>query len=157
VIRQVADLLGPTAPAGLEIRIHAEGPIPVIADGEQVFRILFNLVHNAVAVARRDASLKAIDISAVRSAGSVAVRIADDGPGLPAAVRRNLFRPGVASSGGSGVGLSIARELAERNGATLKLADSTKGAAFLLELPAAPTLAAVKEGPVTRSLGRRAA
>ena len=43
-------------------------------------------------------------------------QLADDGPGLPAAVRKQLFRAGVPSAGGNGVGLSIARDIGWRLG-----------------------------------------
>jgi signal transduction histidine kinase len=46
-----------------------------------------------------------------------------------------LFLGGRSTTGGSGRGLAIARELAERNGGTLRLADSAQGAAFVVELP----------------------
>jgi signal transduction histidine kinase len=154
-IRQVADLIAPIAPAGFGVRVHAQGQFPVAADADNLFRILFNLLHNAVSVARSRGKLKTVDVSVERSEASIVLRIADDGPGLPASVRKQLFRAGVPSSGGSGLGLSIARELAEQNGGTLRLAPSPKGATFLLELPAAATV--TREGPVTRSLGRRAA
>jgi signal transduction histidine kinase len=152
-IRQVAALLEPVAPARFEIRVHAQGAFPALADAEQLFRIIFNLLHNAVSVARRRSSLKTVDISVERAGATVVVRIADDGPGLPAAVRKQLFRPGVSSIGG-GLGLAIARELAEQNGGMIELAESAKGTTFVLEFPAA---AASRDGPVTRSLGQRIA
>jgi len=150
-IRQVAALLEPVAPARFEIRVHAQGAFPALADAEQLFRIIFNLLHNAVGVARRRSSLKTVDISVERAGATVVVRIADDGPGLPAAVRKQLFRPDVSSIGGS-LGLAIARELAEQNGGMIELAESAKGTTFVLEFPAAT---ASREGPVTRSLGQR--
>src|SRR5262244_970262 len=50
-VRQVADLIAPIAPAGFAVRVHANGAFPVTADADQLFRILFNLLHNAVSVA----------------------------------------------------------------------------------------------------------
>jgi signal transduction histidine kinase len=46
-----------------------------------------------------------------------------------------LFLGGRSTTGGSGQGLAIARELAERNGGTLRLADTPHGATFVVELP----------------------
>ena len=156
-VRQVAELIAPIAPMGFSVRVHAEGLFPVAADADRLFRILFNLLHNAASVARQRGTLKTVDVAVERAAASVVLRIADDGPGLPASVRKQLFRAGIRSSGGSGVGLSIARELAEQNGGTLRLAPSARGATFVLELPAATAATAPKESTVTRSLGRRAA
>lgn len=154
-IRQVAEMIEPIAPAGFSVRIHADGLFPVTADASQLFRILFNLLHNAASVARARGKLKTVDVSVERSADGVVLRIADDGPGLPASVRKQLFRHGVPSLTGSGFGLAIARELAEQNGGTLRLVPSPRGATFVLELPTAA--AGTRESPVTRSLGRRAA
>jgi signal transduction histidine kinase len=156
-IRRVADLVAPIAPAGFAIRIHGDGAFQVSADADHLFRILFNLLHNAVSVARERHALRTVDVAVERTAGMIVLRIADDGPGLPANVRKQLFRAGVPSAKSSGFGLAIARELAEQSGGTLRLAPSAKGATFVLELPAAASAAPLKEGPVTRSLGRRAA
>ncbi len=155
IVHQVTELLAPIAPEGFAIRVRAENATPALADAEQVLRILFNLLHNAVTLARRQRAITSVDITVERSDATVTVRIADNGPGLPAAIRKTLFRPGASATGGSGVGLAIARELAERNGGVLELARSGKGTTFALELPAAPTLVAVGTDAVTRSLGRR--
>ena len=159
-IRQVTELLAPVAPDQFAFRVHADDAAPVMADAEQVFRIWFNLLHNAVTLARRQRAITTVDITVARHDATVMVRIADNGPGLPAPVRRNLFRPAASATGGGGIGLVIARELAERNGGVLELARSGKGTplgtTFELELPAAPSLVSVGHDAVTRSLGRRA-
>ena len=83
----------------------------------------------------------------------VTVRISDDGPGLPKAVRGKLFRPlGNCKVNCGGLGISIARELAERNGATLRLGESKKGTAFVLELPGVRSIA-LDSGAAMPSLG----
>ena len=64
-----------------------------------------------------------------RTVATVTVRVADDGPGLPETVRANLFRRQQSTTGGSGIGLYIARELAERNGGMLRCAEIASGAA----------------------------
>ena len=155
---QIANLLRPTAPERFEIRIAAHGSFIVSADPQDVFRILFNLMHNAIAVARQDAEpgrrMTHLTLLVERCGPTVTVRIADDGPGLPRAVRENLFRQQASSTGGSGIGLSIARELAERNGGVLQLADSARGTTFVLELAARPTTASSQDGAL-RSLGKR--
>jgi signal transduction histidine kinase len=146
-VRQIAELLDPVAPEGFAIHIPTEQPIAVMADPGQLFRVIFNLLQNSVGVARRHGTLKAVHVTAERTGAMVAIRIADDGPGLPARIRRHLFRPVESSTGGCGFGLAIARELTETNGGTLTLAKSGKGAAFMLELPAPSSI------PSTRSAG----
>jgi two-component system C4-dicarboxylate transport sensor histidine kinase DctB len=83
---------------------------------------------------------------------TVTVHIAGDGPGLPKAVRTNLFRVQPRSSTGcNGLGLAIARGLAERNGGMLQLADSARGATFMLELTGLAAMPAEERGAL-RSL-----
>ena len=149
-IVQVAGLLRPTAPDGFAVRVAASGAFPVLADQQEVFRILFNLLHNAIAVARRrSGTMTNVTLLVERSATTVTVRIADDGPGLPKAVRASLFRRQRASGG---LGLAIARELAERNGGVLRHVESARGATFVLELSG--PAASLDDGGALRSLGK---
>jgi signal transduction histidine kinase len=155
-IVQVANLLRPTAPEGFQIRAAGNGAFMVLADQQDAFRILFNLVHNAMTIARQPRGTRDrmtnVTLLIERSGATVKVRIADDGPGLPVTVRTKLFRRQKSGTGGSGIGLSIARELAEQNGGVLQLAESARGTTFVLELPA--SMAPAAQGAL-RSLGKR--
>jgi len=154
--RQCADLLAPNAPKGFSFQIESGRPASVLADPDEVFRILFNLLSNAVAVARRRPNvLTSVTVSVVTDAAMVTLSVADNGPGLPAGVRSGLFGPRTRrlQAPSHGYGLAIAREFAERNGGTLVLAPSTKGTTFTLQLPAFPSVLA-QDG--TRSLRSRA-
>ena len=67
-----------------------------------------------------------------------AIEVTDDGPGLPEQVRRNLFQPFTGSTrvGGSGLGLSIARDLMRGHGGDVELGRTGKdGTTFRLTLP----------------------
>lgn len=161
-IVQVAGLLRPVAPEGFEIRVASSNAVYALGDAQEIFRILFNLMHNAIMIARHESdhsSGKMTNISVLveRTGSTVTLRIADDGPGLPKAIRANLFQPqsGTSATGGSGLGLSIARELAERNGGMLQLAASARGTTFVLELSGAAAMP-VEERGAMRSLGRKA-
>ena len=134
-VAQVRELIASTLPATVTLEVDAQDPTPVLADAQDVFRILFNLLHNAATVARRTGSLHTIRVTLARTGTMAVITVADDGPGLPAAVRSRLFLGGRSTTGGSGRGLAIARELAERNGGTLKLSDAAPGATFIVELP----------------------
>jgi signal transduction histidine kinase len=138
-IAQLRELIASTLPAAVSLQADAQDPTPVLADAQDVFRILFNLLHNAATVARRTGSLSTIRVTLERADAMAVIKVADDGPGVPAAVRAQLFRGGCSFTGGSGHGLAIARELAERNGGTLKLADTPQGAMFVVELPLDPS------------------
>jgi two-component system, NtrC family, sensor histidine kinase PilS len=66
--------------------------------------------------------------------------LSDDGPGIPANIRTNVFEPFFTTrSGGTGLGLYIARELADANGAALELLPKAPGAHFRLTLKRALT------------------
>jgi signal transduction histidine kinase len=134
-LAQVRDLIAPTLPDGVVLHVAAPGPIAVMADPQDVFRILFNLVHNAAGVARQSGALRAIRMTIETTRMAAVVHVADDGPGLPRAVRARLFRRGRSTTGGTGYGLAIARELAERNGGSLRLAEVSAGTCFVIELP----------------------
>jgi signal transduction histidine kinase len=134
-MREIRDLVAPTLPASASITVVAAGSVHVAADAQDVFRILFNLVHNATTLARQSGSVRHIRLEAKRVGGTAVLVVADDGPGLPDSVKAQLFRPGHSGLGSTGLGLSIARELAERNGGMLELVAQRRGTAFAIELP----------------------
>jgi len=82
-IRQVIDLMAPIGPEGFSINLASDGTHLVLGDHTELFRVLFNLVHNALVVARACGKLRRIDISVERTGATTTVRIADDGGGLP--------------------------------------------------------------------------
>jgi signal transduction histidine kinase len=155
-IRQVIELLQPIAPEGFSFDIKAAVPVMVLGNAQEIFRVLFNLAHNAVMVARRTQRLSQLHFTVERSAATVVIAIADDGPGLPKEIRNNLFgRPvGRFATSANGFGLAIARELAERSGGTLEY-NGGVGTTFTLVLTAL-TMRSVKDSPVTRMMGRAA-
>jgi signal transduction histidine kinase len=135
--RQVADLLAPSAPRGFSFDIDQHCAGCVLADPNDVFRILFNLMSNAVNVASRKANaMTSVRIRVSTEGIVVTAHVSDDGPGLPTCVKSRLFRTKKKQSNTAphGYGLAIARELAERNGGTVTLAPSARGAHFELKL-----------------------
>lgn len=136
-IEEVLGLIAPIVPAATALDLVTSGPVYVTANPQDVFRILFNLIHNAVGVARNDGTMRRIALSIEQGHTTVTIRIADDGPGLPDPIKARLFHRGGSTTGGTGYGLSIARELAERNGALLELSDTARGTVFTIELQAA--------------------
>lgn len=114
------------------------------ADGEQLYRVLHNLVRNArqaLEAARRSGE---IEVSASDSARDgqpgVCIRVGDTGPGLPTRAREHLFEAfqGGARKGGVGLGLAIAAELVRGHGGRLELARSDEsGTEFRIWMPVA--------------------
>ncbi|MCZ8324842.1 MAG: HAMP domain-containing sensor histidine kinase [Sphingomonadaceae bacterium] len=108
---------------------------PLMAEAGALEAILTTLIENA-----RQAGARHLTISAALDDGMVMIRLADDGPGIPAADRERVFDPFFTSkraNGGTGLGLPIARALAENGRGQLELAESTAGAVFILTLPTA--------------------
>ena len=110
---------------------------PAYAQPDDVRRIVRNLVENAAAHAATDVVL-VVEVEGDRAC----LDVLDDGPGIPAEQRDRVFerffrgdaaRP--RDLGGSGLGLPIARSLAERASGELRLVESAAGAHFRLTLP----------------------
>ncbi|MDB5452186.1 MAG: sensor histidine kinase, partial [Caulobacteraceae bacterium] len=135
------------AERGIALVVQVGPNDQVIADSDQLHRILANLLRNArEAIELQDgrSGLGRIDVS-LRQEGPVSIiRLADNGPGVPDRARERLFQPFAGSSrpGGAGLGLAIARELAQGHGGDLILeATGPTGSTFDLRLPGAPAKA----------------
>ncbi|MCR5877562.1 sensor histidine kinase [Phenylobacterium sp. J367] len=116
----------------------------VIADPDQLHRILVNLLRNAREAIEHQEGRKAagrIRVSLVQAEAASLVRIADNGPGVPERMRERMFQPfsGSARPEGAGLGLAIARELAQGHGGDVDLIETgLAGSTFELRLPGAP-------------------
>ena len=145
-----AALAGAAEDAGLTpdgVRLEAEIParFGLMADGDQLHRILVNLMRNARQAIEGDAARApeqrgrgVITVTTCGEEGFCVVRIADDGPGIPQRLAERLFEPFVSgrASEGTGLGLTISRELAALHGGDLRLVESgPAGAVFELRLP----------------------
>ncbi len=109
---------------------------PVIAsDGDRVLQIVGNLLSNAF---RATPDGGRIRLELAQSDGTVSVSVADDGPGIAAGEREKLFRPFYSGGNrGTGLGLTIARELAHALGGRIELdSEPGRGSRFELLLPA---------------------
>jgi signal transduction histidine kinase len=120
-------------------QIDVAPALEVDADYEHLFRVLNNLVRNAVQALESlgpDQS-RLVRVVAVRNGTRVAITVADNGPGVPPKARERLFQAfqGSARKGGTGLGLAIAQELIAAHGGTLRLLDGTQGAAFEIVIP----------------------
>jgi signal transduction histidine kinase len=110
----------------------------VRADGEQLYRVLSNLVRNARQAIEATGQPGTIEVSAGEDDSEWWVRVGDTGPGLPPRAREHLFSAfqGGARKGGTGLGLAIASELVRGHGGRLELARSdAEGTEFMVHLP----------------------
>jgi hypothetical protein len=77
---------------GFTVNIVSDAPVHVLADQNEIFRVLFNLLHNALTVARAASRLWRIDVSVERAGRIVVLRIAGNGDGLARKVAERCFR-----------------------------------------------------------------
>ena len=127
--------------------IPAEG-LMVVADPTQVARALHNVLTNA---AQHAPSGSRVSVSAEASSGAILLRVSDQGAGIPGEEVPHIFErfyradparhrqpEGGASRSGSGIGLTIARELLRANGGEIWVEQTgADGTTFALRLPAA--------------------
>ncbi len=140
VVAEVAESLGLSETGPIELHLDISPELRIDADREHLFRILSNLVRNALqALEGREpgAPPGRIEILGRRTNDKVALTVRDNGPGVPERAKPKLFQPfqGSTKRGGTGLGLPIAAELAQAHGGSLQLADSATGATFVLEIP----------------------
>jgi signal transduction histidine kinase len=126
--------------AGASIDTTGVRPVQVRGNGPELARAVGNLLDNAV----RHAVSHTVVALAEQPDGTAVLAVADDGSGIPEADRERVFERFVRldaarpAGDGVGLGLAIARDVAERHGGTLAVAPSTTGARFLLTLPVLP-------------------
>ena len=138
VVRQtVGDLA--TVTAQHEVELHLPEHLEVVADPLRVRQVVTNLVSNAVKFSPPGT---VVEIGLVDRGDHVALAVADRGPGIPAALRGQLFRPYArlgARSPGMGLGLFISRGVARAHGGRLEYEDRPGGGSlFRLVLPLVP-------------------
>jgi len=129
-LRMSADNCSITAevPAGLEI----------VADPEQMYRVLMNLSRNARQAIENSNVPGEVKILAGMTGDDLWIDVRDTGPGLPKKAIDHLFKPfeGGARRGGTGLGLTIAAELVAGHGGSLELTRTgPEGTTFRVTLP----------------------
>jgi CheY-like chemotaxis protein len=153
-------------------------PLVVLADREEIQRVVLNLLLNAEQAIESLSGHGTIIIRTMRMPGvpdRQIVEVLDDGPGIRPELRGRIFEPFFTTKEigeGTGLGLSISHGIAASHGGTLETCDSQVGACFRLTLPAhraspivpprvpaagaAPTRVLVvdDEEPIRRLLGR---
>ncbi len=125
------------------VSVDLEEALPVVGDANQLTQIAVNLLLNAADATERCGR---IAVTGRVAAGRVHVSVADDGPGVPAALRDRIFDPFFTTKPpgyGTGLGLSVSYGIASEHGGELRLdspgSDSDVGlggACFSVELPA---------------------
>jgi two-component system osmolarity sensor histidine kinase EnvZ len=133
----LAEVVGEARRQGAKVEVTVEDGLVVPLRPNAIKRCLTNLVDNARRHAER------VTIEARRRGSAIEVAIDDDGPGIPEALREEAFKPfhrldasRTPDRGGSGLGLSIARDIARSHGGDITLSEAPPGGLrALLRLP----------------------
>ena len=116
-----------------------------VLDGapDDLHRLVLNLIENALA---HTPPGTIVDVGLSREIEDIVLEVSDTGPGIPEELRERIFDRFVRAQrtgGGSGLGLSIVRAVAEAHGGSVSVgASPTRGARFVVRLPVAGTAAA---------------
>jgi two-component system osmolarity sensor histidine kinase EnvZ len=116
------DLASSARRAGAQIELQVPAQLTLKLRPDALRRAIMNLVDNARRHARH------ITLAARAIGRDVLVTVDDDGPGIPADRREGMFRPfETGASGGTGLGLTIARDIVRAHGGDITLEDSPLG------------------------------
>ena len=116
-------------------RLALPGVAMIYADRSHVDEMLVNLMANAWRHSSKGDDSVSVTVNINDQMQRAIVNVIDDGPGVDEDIRDRIFEPFFSSSGSSGLGLYLVRELALANGGSVRLGASQLGARFVLELP----------------------
>ena len=124
----IDDVTADARDKGSPITLEVERPLVMALRPNAIRRCLTNLVENAVHHGAQ------VAISAVRRDDVVSVAIEDDGPGIPEEQREEVFKPFFRlddarnpRTGGAGLGLAIARDVARGHGGDIRMSSASLG------------------------------
>ena len=139
------------------VQVRAAGDAWALADGGALRQVLLNLLDNAVKYGPRGQTVT-VEVAPVEASGHgvVRVRVLDQGVGIPAADRERIFEPfarleraGLPRVSGSGIGLSVVRELVTAQGGRVWVEDGPADATGACVAFTLPALAAPAAAPAT--------
>ncbi|HEY1144839.1 MAG TPA: HAMP domain-containing sensor histidine kinase, partial [Allosphingosinicella sp.] len=121
------------AAAGVALEIRVSGDdLTIDADPDLLFQVLINLMRNAAEAAAAHAEAPAVRmIFAATRGGRTRIEVADNGPGVPESVRHDVFLPFFTTKAkGTGVGLSLARQVVLAHRGSIDLVAAEEGGAL---------------------------
>ncbi len=132
--------------AGVRVEVQAEERLPsVLADTGQLQQVVLNLLMNAQrALESRGGGTVCVKLQLTRGLPvvgrpmreAIKIEVSDDGPGIDPADLHYIFAPFFSRSGGSGLGLALAKQIIHAHGGTIEAySPPGKGATFMILLP----------------------
>jgi signal transduction histidine kinase len=157
VVQAVEDMMGVARDGRLHLEVRAGPGAPILADGRKLRQAVMNLLSNALKFSPLGGEVL---VEVAREAGLLRVSVYDQGPGIAPSEVDGIFEPfhhrareGEARAPGSGLGLPVARRIAEAHGGRVVVESPPRsqpavgshhftGSRFILELPARPVVVA---------------
>jgi signal transduction histidine kinase len=131
-------------PAGRDVKISLNGlsSLQAWVDSKKLGRAVYNLLLNACQAAKRGngPGPATVSLSLIEGERAIEIKIADNGPGVPAPVRQKIFLPFVSEGreSGIGLGLTLAQQIAQEHGGGIDLEETAEGeTVFTIHLPKA--------------------
>lgn len=139
LLEQVAQWLRPALRQGARLTIRTEAPgLTVRANAPSLVSAVLNLATNALQSGGADLNLELLGRRGTD--GRAQIVVSDDGPGVPPPIRARIFEPFFTTRArGNGIGLSIVKSVVEAHAGSVRLADTSRGATFIIDLPAEDT------------------
>ena len=144
VMSAALDLTGyalKTSSVEVRLDLAADAP-PVLADADQLHQVFMNLIVNAQQALQDQPPPRILSLTSRfdPATNTVRIAVADNGPGIPEAVRKRIFEPYFTTKplgSGTGVGLAVCLGIVEAHGGTLTVGSGDEsGAVFTIVLPA---------------------
>ena len=144
VLERVRSLILAEHPEGLLIRRDYDTSLPdLMADHEQVIQIILNIVRNAVQamqghgeITLRTRVARYVTLAKRNYRMALSMKIIDNGPGVPEAIREQIFYPLVTSKEeGTGLGLTIAQTYVSHHGGSIDCESQPGQTCFTVLLP----------------------
>jgi signal transduction histidine kinase len=138
IAREVAELFDAAAEdKGGRLAVAGDGAAMVVGDRDLLFDALANLVDNAIKHGRAGGH---VTVTVAPRADGCEICVADDGPGIPAQERQNVFKrfyrlERSRRTPGNGLGLSLVAAVARLHGAGIEITDTAPGLSIRLRFP----------------------
>jgi two-component system NtrC family sensor kinase len=139
----------------VELVLELGNDLPILsADQHQLHQVLVNLIVNAQQALRKTAGRRAIVVSTrpLPNRRAVQLVVADSGPGIPAEIQAKVFEAFFTTKPpgeGTGLGLSLCREIIDAHGGTITIDSAPgRGTQFVITLPVSPSPVVADTVPV---------
>ena len=128
--------------SGVDLTVDLAADLPkVVADGDQLHHVVSNLVVNAEHAMREVDGSRQLHVETAldEENNCVNMRVADSGPGIPEEIAKRIFEPFYTTKSevmGTGIGLSLCRDIVSNHGGEIKFADNApRGTVFTVSIP----------------------